>query len=502
MTSPPPPVCSQAADPLAVCGGNVEQHSGAHYCLLHLPTNEKDVVEFAETVREMLRRGVSSFRGVWFPEKVLFDVFDLDQPLILTSATFNEEIKLESKVFKHPVTFDFATFNKPVTFRSASFEGPINFSSARFEAPVTFARAKFQADANFNSTIFEQDASFSYVVEGDLKHRTEFEAKADFSQARFRKRADFRGVTVKTEANFYDAKFSSITNFDEAEFKGIANFDAVTFEGGINFNSATFDGICNVRGASFEYRVFFDDTSFKGDANFNLTSFKDSVRFKGKDVFHPTSTPNFKEAKFHNPELVSFHSVSLRPYWFVDVNASEFDMVNVDWNWPHLSIEQEIQGLVNRHKDVKSPYPLLGIACWNLAVNAEEKHRYEEASRFRYLAMEARRRSTSLRKSSPAMLHWLYWLLSGYGERILQAFGVLIGIWVLFACIYAATLNDKEGKPLRWRALTYSASVIMLQKPEPVPTTPGLHGLVILETVLGPVQAALLALAIRRKFMR
>jgi uncharacterized protein (DUF433 family) len=39
------------------------------------------------------------------------------------------------------------------------------------------------------------------------------------------------------------------------------------------------------------------------------------------------------------------------------------------------------------------------------------------------------------------------------------------------------------------------------QKPEPRPATPAAQTVVLLETILGPVQAALLALAIRRKFM-
>lgn len=41
-----------------------------------------------------------------------------------------------------------------------------------------------------------------------------------------------------------------------------------------------------------------------------------------------------------------------------------------------------------------------------------------------------------------------------------------------------------------------------LQKPEPRPETTEAQTLVALETVLGPLQAALLALAIRRKFTR
>ena len=67
----------------------------------------------------------------------------------------------------------------------------------------------------------------------------------------------------------------------------------------------------------------------------------------------------------------------------------------------------------------------------------------------------------------------------------------------------AEARRDEAGAPLRWpRALTYSLGVMTLQKPEPRPATDAAQALVMLETILGPVQAALLALAIRRKFMR
>jgi hypothetical protein len=62
--------------------------------------------------------------------------------------------------------------------------------------------------------------------------------------------------------------------------------------------------------------------------------------------------------------------------------------------------------------------------------------------------------------------------------------------------------EDRVGKPLELkRAFTYSLGVMSLQKPEPRPVTDAAQTLVVLETIFGPVQAALLALAIRRRFM-
>jgi len=51
-------------------------------------------------------------------------------------------------------------------------------------------------------------------------------------------------------------------------------------------------------------------------------------------------------------------------------------------------------------------------------------------------------------------------------------------------------------------SLIYSAGVLALQKPQPFPANKRAKSFVLLETILGPVQAALLVLAIRRKFMR
>lgn len=51
-------------------------------------------------------------------------------------------------------------------------------------------------------------------------------------------------------------------------------------------------------------------------------------------------------------------------------------------------------------------------------------------------------------------------------------------------------------------ALFYALRISALQRPEPQPHNNFAKGLVAFETILVPLQAALLALAIRRKFMR
>jgi len=155
-----------------------------------------------------------------------------------------------------------------------------------------------------------------------------------------------------------------------------------------------------------------------------------------------------------------------------------------------------------------------------LAVSAEENHRYDEASSFRYWSMDARR-AEKWRGSALFRLdwwlngwYWLYWLASGYGERLWQAIAGLIVVWALFAVFYtwvgfaqpAAVLpydQDRIGRPLDTSdAASYSLGVITLQKPDPHAVTAAARALVTIESILGPAQAALFLLAMRRKFMR
>ncbi|HEX6716447.1 MAG TPA: hypothetical protein VF088_05020, partial [Pyrinomonadaceae bacterium] len=132
----------------------------------------------------------------------------------------------------------------------------------------------------------------------------------------------------------------------------------------------------------------------------------------------------------------------------------------------------------------------------------------DEASMFRYLSMDALRQARRHDEPGPSALHSLYHLLSGYGERIGRAFLVLIFIWLLFGVLYILTGHIKlQGYTIGAigqglvRALNHSLQVLTLQRTE---LSKGIVTpfLVTLEMVVGPLQIALLALAVRRQFMR
>lgn len=365
-------------------------------------------------------------------------------------------------------------------------------------------------DFNFGGVWFPDEVSFS---------KFKFGTTGDFSFATFSRAADFSFATFSGAADFNSANFSAAANFDSATFSAAARFSIATFSATANFSFATFSAPAYFISATFNAAADFSWATFSAVAYFTSATFGDRVRFAGiknHQALADTSELDLQFARIEKPDHVSFHTLSLRPHWFVNVDARKFDFTNVDWRWRRVN--EEIGGL--KGSNLSSAHNMLFIASRRLADNAEENHRYEEASRFRYLAMEAKRLEHS-HGLAPWRLSWWYWLASGYGERALRAFLVLLGMWFVAGLLYirvgfvrwepklasesdiAVAKRDDFGAPLKLsRALTYSAAVMTFQKPEPRPATTGAQTVVLIETILGPVQAALLALAIRRKFMR
>jgi len=360
---------------------------------------------------------------------------------------------------------------------------------------------KWKADVknfNFQGVWFAEEISF--------KSRY-FDERVSFRNARFSKKADFTEVTFNDKADFQSATFVADVTFGYSTFMLMADFRYANFGPNTAFNYMSFNSDADFTGAVFRGHISFDRATFKGYIKF-------SNRRVWEECFGKGAKLSLRFSNIEKPDRVSFHSLSLKPHWFVGVDARKFEFINVNWQ----DIKPEAKSLV-RLGDL-SVFRVLAVTYRNLAVNAEENHRYEEASNFRYIAMDIQRLER-WRGFAFWTLGWWFWLASGYGERVWRAFVALIGIWLLAAALYtqvgfarweprvatekeaAEAQRDDVGQSLRWpRALTYSLGVMTLQKPEPRPATNAAQSLVMLETILGPVQAALLALAIRRKFMR
>jgi hypothetical protein len=143
--------------------------------------------------------------------------------------------------------------------------------------------------------------------------------------------------------------------------------------------------------------------------------------------------------------------------------------------------------------------------------NAEDNRDYPTANVFHYWSMEAQRKEGWSRLG---LIATLYWALSGYGDRYLRAFGVLVGLWLTFAALYLLLADSApfwvfsasdvwQGIDYARQAMVYSLSALARLNPEPKPEELGwFQFLVTVEGILGPLQIALFILAVRRKVMR
>jgi hypothetical protein len=195
--------------------------------------------------------------------------------------------------------------------------------------------------------------------------------------------------------------------------------------------------------------------------------------------------------------------VSLHPGWFINADVRKVNFTDVEWYGilgAKGTLDRELSALEEHLEEdkVEARHTLLAQACRRLLTNAEENREYPLANEFHYWSMDA------LRKKgwrSLGLVGTLYWGLSGYGVRAARAFLVLVGICAAFAALYMI-FGPPKLEDLG-QALVYSLGAVARLNPEPRPTEPGVFQfLVIVEGLLGPLQIALLALAIRRKVMR
>jgi hypothetical protein len=122
--------------------------------------------------------------------------------------------------------------------------------------------------------------------------------------------------------------------------------------------------------------------------------------------------------------------------------------------------------------------------------------------------MDARRKQREYGISSLS-LDFLYWLLSGYGELQGRALVWLGLILLSFARLYTwadfpqeRDLTWSNFLPSFWQAMIYSLGVMTRQRLTIEPQPGLVQFLVILEGILGPLQIAVFALALRRKYMQ
>jgi hypothetical protein len=448
------------------------EFEGKHYCVFHLPTKNKDIVKFEQIFRDRLEA-------------------------VEQEAAENEKLSEDKQAeAKSKLRYD---------FRYVWFPSTVHFYNYKFVADVYFNLATFSAVANFSKATFS--------------------AHAYFKSATFSAAAYFKSVTFSALANFSLTTFSADAYFNSATFSTYAYFRKASFSAAADFSLANFEELS---------RIFFRQTKFSGTLRFNYTNFKGYVAFEGKQknrlFVGEKALIDLQNARIEDAKKISFHTVRLELGWFINTDATEFVFTDCKWRYAdgkRLNVKTELQNLKNR--EFENPNALLTKTCWQLADNHEESKSFAKSSLFRQFANQSRRLEERARYLQPFSLHWWYYAVSFYGESWWRAFVVLIGILVLFGLLYAAPfakfdygekkreiaveaveqkISDSAAEGERFRDMTWDEGIVhslyvaALQRPEPKSADTLTKLFVILETIFAPLQAALLALAIRRKFMR
>lgn len=176
----------------------------------------------------------------------------------------------------------------------------------------------------------EKSADFEQALQRKLENED-----FDFSGVWFPDELSFENFEFGTEANFRDATFSAWANFYSATFSAEADFASATFSADANFRGATFSAEASFSGATFSAEANFMDATFSAEPDFRSAAFLDHVRFagtEGRQVFTDASRLDLQFARIEKPDRVSFHTLSLRPNWFVNIDSRKFGFTNVNWD--------------------------------------------------------------------------------------------------------------------------------------------------------------------------
>lgn len=182
----------------------------------------------------------------------------------------------------------------------------------------------------------------------------------------------------------------------------------------------------------------------------------------------------------------------------MNVDAGNFCFVNVRWyglpGGPEGTLEDEIQALESQ--SVEFPNELLAKTCKDLCGNYEDKREYLLAGEFHYWSMEALRK---VGWRQLGLVAFLYWVMSGYGERPRRALWILVAICAVFAALYMllgpnqlsilSTSGIWQSAGHAGQAVVYSLGVMTRLSPEPKPDPGHFQFLVSIEGILGPSAA-------------
>lgn len=227
---------------------------------------------------------------------------------------------------------------------------------------------------------------------------------------------NFSGTIFSCEIFFHIRKFNNRLHeisFDYCVFEGKAHFELINFEHRATFSYAEFKDV-----ACFMASVFAKDVSFVHTifcfAEFHGTVFMGKVSFS-KTVFADNATFFACEAGDNKIIIHDVDASSLEKIDFTSREVEYIDFIECRFN---IALKPERTGLHLRAEELYR----------SLKQKAARKHDQPMVSEWHYREKLMFMRQKWYRRFVPITPTWLYWASSGFGERSVRAWWILVGL--------------------------------------------------------------------------
>lgn len=445
------------------------------YCICHAQVEKKDAYEELASLKRLLEE-TGDFSEVYVT--VPFSLQDLEIPgfLDFSGAIFLEFFSISHCSLVGGASFTGAKFHKGLSVADSVFLGGTDFSSITVSEIADFRRARWVRPSN------------------------------SLAEAQANKMIPSQQV-VSGEASFYGARFLCDVRFDHSEFAGeLVGISLVVAEGhsfdmsgailqdNLRLNNAHFGGNVNLGKARFWAGVWFYHVKIDGYFFARDVSFGGLATFTGKkdNLLFSRAGGTFQSSLFYRPDHSYFEFCDLSRVELRQVNLRGVGFDRVKWCkvYGRRGVFDEKILRSGSESSLGDPptFDQIRFLYAQLKSHWTSQGQAELAGEFHYGEREmARLGSDQLDERG---INFLYWVLSGYGEKPMRALCWVVFIWAFFGLIYGI-LRDHEIGPM-----LYSFQVMTLQNRDSV------HLIESIQRLVGPIQTGFFALAMRRKLVR
>ena len=446
--------------------------SHPEFCALHCPVANKPAHVFREELSKRISGGMCNFSHICFP--------------------MGHSTDFRGREF--PVLADFSQISVP--------DGGLDLTNCKFRVGLRLSTESL-------SDLILDGAVISGHVEINVG---KLSTQLRLMHANIAGEILIQATSVRT-LNLREASIGNITLHSEVN--------------GITFHKASVNGNIRLAGCVITGRLLLDETRFGADSAIFLDNARlleplrveinrdppRAIHMNGalvlRDLYltceiglrKPLLVAKDDRPKFGAGVFLSNVDLSMCRLVGNTIDGMQFENVKWPYRWGRHLLYDEIA--MRRGKGT-SPYDRMRETYQILKEKYQRMGNHKAAGDFHYGEMEMKRREYGWPKRILCP-EFIYWAFSGYGTGYIRAGAWLVVFAVAFTLLYLFTdpASFSPGYRGGLEALRLSLNTMTLQRP---PTPPGFgepgKWLMLVQSILGPIQLALFALALRMRLKR